>query len=230
MSHHTNIVRIKGVYNALAGLNESIAFIGGATVSLYADKPEQTDVRPTDDIDVLIEIGSYGEYVKIQEKLASLGFNVDPEAKVTCRYKYQGLTVDVMPTDEAVLGFSNRWYKEGFSNITTYQIDDRTQINIFSPSYFIASKLEAFKGRGNNDGRTSQDFEDIVFVLDNRKTIWHELSESGEELKTYLKNEWNSLLKNRHIEEWLSAHLEYETAAARARIILKGMNEFVEEK
>lgn len=74
MSHQTNVVRIKGVYNALAGLNESIAFVGGATVSLYADKPEQTDVRPTDDIDVLIEIGSYSEYVKIQEKLASLGF------------------------------------------------------------------------------------------------------------------------------------------------------------
>ena len=230
MSHQVNLVRIKGVYNALAELNETLAFVGGATVSLYVDKPEQTDVRPTNDIDVLIEIGSYGDYVKIQEKLAAIGFNVDPEAKVTCRYKYQGLTVDVMPTDENVLGFSNKCYKEGFSNLTTYQIDERTIVNIFSPPYFIASKLEAFKGRGNNDGRTSQDFEDIVFVLDNRKTIWQELNESGRELKDYLKEEWNILLNNRNIEEWLSGHLEYETAAARARIILNEMKKFVEEK
>ncbi len=66
MSHHINLVRIKGVYHALGALNETIAFVGGATVSLYVDRPEQTDVRPTNDIDVLIEIGSYGEYVKFR--------------------------------------------------------------------------------------------------------------------------------------------------------------------
>jgi len=109
MSHHVNLVRIKSVYNALEELNEMVAFVGGATVSLYVDRPEQADVRPTYDIDVLVEIGSYRENVAIQEKLAAIGFNVDQEAKITCRYKYQGLTVDIMPTDEDVLGFSNKW-------------------------------------------------------------------------------------------------------------------------
>lgn len=229
MSHYINLARIKGVYNALEELNETVAFVGGATVSLYVDRPEQADVRPTNDIDVLIEIGSYGEYVRIQEKLTAIGFNVDPEAKITCRYKYQGLTVDIMATDEKVLGFSNKWYNEGFSNLMSYQIDERTAVNIFSPPYFIASKLEAYKGRGNNDGRTSQDFEDIVFVLDNRKTIWQELSASGQELKSYLKEEWQSLLRKRNIEEWLSVHLEYETAAARTKLIMNEMKKFVEE-
>ena len=229
MSHHINLIRIKSVYNALEELKETIAFVGGATVSLYVDRPEQADVRITDDIDVLIEIGSYGEYVRIQEKLAAIGFHVDPKAKVTCRYKYQGLTVDIMPTDENVLGFNNKWYKEGFSNLMSYQIDERTAVNIFPPVYFIASKLEAFKGRGNNDGRTSQDFEDIVFVLDNRKTIWQEVNESGQELKHYLKEEWRGFLGNRHLEEWLSAHLEYETAAARARLTMNEMKKFVED-
>lgn len=227
MSHHVNIVRIKGVYHALEDLNEPIVFVGGATVSLYADKPEQTDVRPTNDIDVLIEIGSYGAYTKVQGKLASLGFNIDPESKVTCRYTYQGLIVDVMPTDEAVLGFSNKWYKEGFSNSSMYQIDERTAVQIFQPPYFIASKLEAFKGRGKNDGRTSHDLEDIVFVLDNRKMIWQEMNESMHGLKDYLKQECEQLLANPHIEEWLSAHLEYETAAVRTRIILSEMEQFV---
>ena len=228
MSHHVNLVRIKSVYNALEELNEMVAFVGGATVSLYVDRPEQADVRPTLDIDVLVEIGSYREYVRIQEKLAAIGFDVDHEAKITCRYKYQGLTVDIMPTDEDVLGFSNKWYKEGFSNLMSYQIDERTAVNIFSPAYFIASKLEAFKGRGNNDGRTSQDFEDIVFVLDNRKTIWQELRQSGQDLRNYLKDELQSFVENRNIEEWLSAHLEYETAAARTRLIVSEMKKFLE--
>lgn len=227
MSHHVNRVRIKAVHNALAALHETIVFVGGATVSLYADKPEQTDVRPTNDIDVLIEIGSYGAYAAIQEQLATIGFYVDPEAKVTCRYIYDGLTVDIMPTDESVLGFSNRWYKEGCSNLETYQVDERTTVNIFSPAYFIASKLEAYKGRGNNDGRTSQDFEDIVFVLDNRKTIWQELNESTPVLKRYLQEEWRYLLSNTNIEEWLSVHLEYNTATARARVILNELDLFI---
>ena len=38
-------------------------------------------------------------------------------------------------------------------------------VKIFQAVYFIASKLEAFNDRGNNDGRMSSDFEGIVFVL-----------------------------------------------------------------
>jgi hypothetical protein len=230
MSHHTNVVRIKGIYNALGMLKDTVAFVGGATVSLYADNPDQLEVRPTDDIDVLVEIGTYGDYIKIQDKLFELGFELDKESKVTCRFKYQGITVDVMPTDENVLGFSNQWYKEGFENIIPCMIDEYTKVNIFTAAYFIASKLEAFKGRGKNDGRTSHDFEDIVFVLDNRKQIWDEMSGSTPELYQYLKNEWQSILNNQHHQEWISVHLEYETATTRSRFIIQSMTEFVSDQ
>lgn len=80
-----------------------------------------------------------------------------------------------MPTNEAILGFSNIWYEGGFKNAVDYIIDDQHTVKIFSAPYFIASKLQAFKNRGNNDGRVSTDFEDIIFVLDNRSTIWEEM-------------------------------------------------------
>lgn len=47
MSHHINLTRIKGVANALSDLKDEIAFVGGATVSLYADTPEYIEVRPS---------------------------------------------------------------------------------------------------------------------------------------------------------------------------------------
>jgi hypothetical protein len=227
MSHHANLVRLKGVYNALGALRDAVVFVGGATVSLYTDFPGQAEVRPTEDIDVLIEIASYGEYVKIHEKLMELGFYPDPESRVICRYKYQGLIVDVMATDEAVLGFSNKWYKEGFANLIKCRIDERTEINIFSAPYFIASKIEAFKGRGNNDGRLSQDFEDIVTLLDNRKAIWSEIEGTTDNLNRYLIVEFSALLYNPYLEEWITAHLEHATATARANKIIKHMNNFV---
>jgi hypothetical protein len=58
MSHHVNIVRIKVVANALDTLKEKVVFVGGATISLYPDKPV-LEVRPTDDVDVIIEILNY---------------------------------------------------------------------------------------------------------------------------------------------------------------------------
>ena len=58
MSNHTNIVRIKAVNNALQELRDYVVFVGGATISLYADRPIH-EVRPTDDIDVIVEILNY---------------------------------------------------------------------------------------------------------------------------------------------------------------------------
>ncbi|HTM66044.1 MAG TPA: nucleotidyl transferase AbiEii/AbiGii toxin family protein [Flavipsychrobacter sp.] len=152
MSHHINLIRIKGVASALVELKDDIAFVGGATVSLYADHPEQTDTRPTDDIDVLVEIATYSAYTKLQERLRVLGFALDTEAKITCRYKYQGLIVDIMPTEEEVLGFKSRWYKEGFKHLQTYTSEHGIQIRIFPVAYFIASKLDAFNDRSSGDG------------------------------------------------------------------------------
>ncbi len=55
MSHHTNTIRIKAVAKALDDLNKKIVFVGGATISLYPDR-QVFEVRPTDDVDVIIEI------------------------------------------------------------------------------------------------------------------------------------------------------------------------------
>jgi len=49
MSHIDNVTRIKIVYDALEELAESVVFVGGATVSLYADRTTE-EVRPTGDM------------------------------------------------------------------------------------------------------------------------------------------------------------------------------------
>lgn len=66
MSDHTNIVRIKAVSNALKELRDSVVFVGGATISLYADRPV-LEVRPTDDVDVILEIVNYTQRQQLEE-------------------------------------------------------------------------------------------------------------------------------------------------------------------
>jgi predicted nucleotidyltransferase len=226
MSHHTNIVRIKAVANALTELKEKVVFVGGATISLYPDRPV-FEVRPTDDIDVIIEILNYDDRAKLEEKLRSIGFSHDIESGIVCRFKIQGIIVDIMPTNDPSIGFTNIWYPEGFGKAVNYEIEESNVIKILSAPHFIATKLEAHKGRGKNDGRTSQDFEDIIFVLENREAIWEEMKSAGESVKNYLRSEFQVLLKNPDLFEWIDSHVERGSPPA-TYIIMDKLKKFTE--
>ena len=205
---HENLVRIKAIRGALDGLKQDYVFVGGATVSLYASHPAlASEIRPTDDVDVIIELASYKGYTELDERLRKLGFQNDMESGVICRYIIQGIIVDIMPVDAAIIGFSNRWYPEGFAASISYRLDEKTLINIFSLPYFVASKWEAFKGRGNNDYRTSKDFEDLVYILENVDDFEEQLQNAPEHLRFYLKNELEVIMDIDSFEEGLYAHL-----------------------
>lgn len=210
MSHLVNITRIKAVADLLKVLQQEVVFVGGATVSLYANAVA-AETRPTDDIDVVIELASYSGYAAIEDRLRIAGFVNDIESGIVCRYQVQGITVDIMPTEPEVIGFSNKWYPEGFRNAVTVPLDD-IAVKIFSLPYFIASKLEAFKSRGENDYRFSSDFEDIVYVLENGVDAEKLLIDSPASVKKYLKKEFDLLLNDPKLEEGLYAHVEPVTA------------------
>ena len=205
MSNHINLVRIKAVANMLAELKKDIVFVGGATTSLYADD-RTTEPRPTEDVDVVIELATYREYAELDEKLRDAGFVNDSASGVVCRYNAQGITVDIMPTGEGALGFSNRWYPSGFKEAVSVNID-QVAVKIFSLPYFIASKMEAFDSRGKANYRFSTDFEDIVFVLENNSNASTLLKAAPEELQVYFKERFSKLLKDPNLEEGLTAHL-----------------------
>lgn len=207
MSHHTNIVRIKSVANLLGDLNDIVVFVGGATLSLYASR-RTFDVRQTDDIDVIVEILNYSQRVELEARLRSIGFVNDVASGIICRWEIDKITVDIMPTDDQSVGFRNKWYPEGYKRAMSYVIDDRCTIRILRAPYFLATKLEAFKGRGGNDGRTSHDFEDIVYILENRNEIWQEVATASADVKEYILAEFRQLLANPHILEWIDCNVE----------------------
>lgn len=225
MGQRENILRIKGIYNALGELKDRVVFVGGATVALYADRISE-EVRPTDDIDVLIELADYGGYAEVENRLRVKGFVNDKESGIICRYIVQGIVVDIMPTEKGILGFTNRWYPKGYQTAVKHEIEDNYLINIFRPEYFVASKIEAFKGRGRNDGRTSSDFEDLVYVFNSRRSLWFEMENAEKEVKTYLKKEFNVFLSNVFLPEWISAHLEF-SQQHRVNYILDNLKDFV---
>lgn len=75
------------------------------------------------------------------------------------------LKVDFMP-DVSILGFSNRWYAKGIETAVHHVLIDTIAIKCLTPELFVATKLDAYLGRGNNDLLGSRDMEDILLVVD----------------------------------------------------------------
>lgn len=226
MNDHINIVRIKAVNRALGKYADQSAFVGGATVSLYADTPS-FEARPTDDVDVIVELLSYAKESELDEELRKIGFRNDIESGIRYRYRYDGLIVDVVPVQSEVSGFGNKWYPDGYRNAIIHRIDDRSAVKIFTAPYFIATKLEAFLGRGRGDGRTSRDFEDIVFVLEHRAVVWEELEETNGELRLYLRVQFQSVLQNKYADEWIGAHVDRNNSPPATDFIISNLRRFV---
>jgi predicted nucleotidyltransferase len=218
MSHQMNALRIKIVAEALIPLKQKIVFVGGATVSLYPDR-KTFEVRITEDVDVLIEILNYSERATLEENLRSIGFSNDTSSKIICRYRIKGIIVDIMPTNDPSIGFSNKWYPQGFNEAMEYTIDENCRIYILTAPFFLATKLEAHLSRGADDPRLSKDLEDIVYVLENRQLIWKEMNETKGELKMYLKEEFLRLVDHPSINEWIGCHVERASPPATLRII-----------
>jgi hypothetical protein len=93
-----NMGVVKKVATALRELNNEVAYVGGATVSIYADDPIAEDVRPTKDVDIMLRIATFAELAALQDKLASKNIYPDPEANINCRFKYDDVLIDVMST------------------------------------------------------------------------------------------------------------------------------------
>ncbi|MDA3616685.1 hypothetical protein [Polluticaenibacter yanchengensis] len=226
MSQHQNIVRLKAIHHALGNIQNEVVYVGGAILSLYANQPI-LEVRATSDVDIIIEIVTYGQRAALEEKLRGLGFEHDIASGIICRFRYDGFIVDVMPTNDNTIGFHNIWYAEAFTNAVTCALDENVNIRIPTAAHYIATKLEAFKGRGQNDGYSSHDFEDIIFVLQTRSTIWAEINASKPELLNYLKTHFTDLYNNPLLPSWIEGCIDKQLDAAATNKILNQWSAFI---
>ncbi|WP_226986459.1 hypothetical protein [Saccharophagus degradans] len=197
---------IENVANALGDeFRQQMTFVGGCTTGLLlTDEYTKEQVRHTDDVDLIVHTMGYVEFHQLQEKLKTQGFtmpNPAPgEAPPICAMQLGDLRVDFMPDDEGVLGFSNCWYKDAMQTAENYRLNPDLTIKLVTPVYFLATKLEAYKGRGNNDALSSRDIEDILNLVDGREELLGEVKMAPPELQTYISKELTPLLKDINFE------------------------------
>ena len=215
-----NINLVTQVANGLRELRGKMVFVGGAVISLYTDDPAADEIRPTSDIDMTIDLANYAEWAKMQERLAELNFHPDVQGHSICSYKFQDIAIDIMPADDSSIGVSNKWYKPGFKYLQQIELPDDIYINILPSPYFLATKLEAFKDRGRNDFYGSHDFEDIIYLLDNRTIIVEEILAADDDVKEYIKAELTAIKNHPQVEEILAMHIHPLIREERFKILM----------
>lgn len=217
---------IKKIAFALGELNEQVIYVGGATVGLYINDPAADDVRPTKDVDISLSIATIGELEKVREELTRKGFIQAAEDDVICRFRYEDVKVDVMNTKAIGWAPANPWFAPGFALKEMIEIEDQT-IQIVPLPYFLATKFAAYNSRGNNEPRTSHDFEDIVYVLDNRMDLVEQIIQAPDDVKPFLKSEIESILCDKVKQEAVLGNLFYESRDERYVMITVKLNEIV---
>ncbi len=203
-----NLAMATIVAAALGELRETLVFVGGCATGLLVTSVRAQPIRMTDDVDLVAHVATKQAYHQLEKHFSALGFVHDMSAEAPIgRWKCRDITVDLMPTLPNILGFHNRWYSMAVETSEKLKLSDGLTIRLITAPLFLATKIEAFKGRGGGDFLGSHDLEDIITVLDGRSTLLEEIERCPNELKTYLGIEFTALMGNRRFLEALPGHL-----------------------
>jgi predicted nucleotidyltransferase len=222
-----NRLILSRVATALGDLRESVVFVGGCSTGLLVTAIRAQTIRPTDDVDMVAQAATAREYHEVEALLGERGFVHDMSADAPiCRWRYQGIAVDLMPSETSVLGFANRWYPLAINSAQRVTLEEDIVIRLIAAPVFIATKFEAFQDRGNGDFLMSHDLEDIITVVDGRVSLIEEVGQAPGDLREALAFNFRKLLAADDFLDALPGHLPGDVASqARLAGLLKKLRD-----
>lgn len=190
-----NLDLLIAIAQAMGSLRNQVVFVGGCATGLLVDDVDLMDVRPTEDVDAIVEVASLAAYHHLAVGLMERGFKQTMEDNTPpFRWFWNRMQLDLVPLDEKVLGFANPWYRVGFEAALSVELASGLHLRHLSAPHFLATKFEAFKDRGLNDVYLSHDLEDIMTVLEGRLAIAQEVATAHEAVRKYISQSVAGLL------------------------------------
>ena len=172
-----NLALLIAIAQAMGPLCEQVVFVGGCATGLLVDDVDLMDVRPTEDVDAIVEVASLSAYHRLAEQLMQRGFKQTmADNTPPFRWFWNRMQLNLVPLDEKVFGFANPWYRVGFDAAMSVELADGLLLRHLSAPHFFATKFEAFKDRGQNDVYLSHDLEDIMTVMEGRSLVAQEIA------------------------------------------------------
>lgn len=218
-----NLELLSGMAHAMGPLCEQVVFVGGCATGLLISRPLVADARATEDVDAIVEVATLVGYHALADQLMARGFKQTmADNTPPFRWFWQSMQLDLMPLDEKVLGFANRWYRPGFAEAQSATLPTGLKLRHLSAPYFVATKLEAFNDRGNGDVLLSHDLEDIISVVDGRDELRAELAAAPGEVRHFIATQFQAVLNH---TDFLNALPGIVSQSSRAGVVLQRMTD-----
>lgn len=213
-TQNPNIEILMLAAHQLEELADEMVFLGGCAAGLLITDTASPPVRVTKDVDAIVQITSHHDYYQLSERLRAKGFSEDTsEGAPICRWAGDSVLLDVMPTEPNILGFGNEWYGLAIENTFDYVLPTEKIIKVVTAPYFLITKIEAFKGRGDGDYMFSHDIEDIMAVLEGRPELLGEAKSADSVIRKALSEEFEELMADQGFVESISGHLPSDSAS-----------------
>jgi hypothetical protein len=208
MASDQNFPLLQNAVDKLKPFLEELVFVGGTTLGLLITDQAAAPIRGTIDVDVIAEIATITDYLVFSERLRRAGFSEDGgENPIMCRWHHGELVLDVLPLSKNVLGYTNIWYKGALKTARPIILPGGATIRVITAPFFLGTKMEAFRGRGNRDFFASHDLEDFIAVLDGRDSVLEEIATSPADLRKYLAEAAASLLREDRFRDALPGYV-----------------------
>lgn len=179
-------------------------FTGGGIVGLLLTDPAAPPPSRTKDVDLVLEIANYGEFVGMEEVLRRIGFTQSSQDRaVIVAWQWKGIRVDFLPHLPMELMQSNRWFPFLVEEAERVEVTNGKFAWRASAPCFVATKLEAFYSRGKGDYISSKDIEDIVAVIDGRVEILDEIKFCAHDVRGFISQSCRQLLADRRFMDSL---------------------------
>ena len=103
-SQNPNLEVLRLAIKHLGELADEFVFVGGCATGLLITDSAAPPIRPTFDVDAIVELSSKAEYYRLSKMLHQRGFKEDTrKGAPLCRWVIDTLVLDVMPTDTKII-------------------------------------------------------------------------------------------------------------------------------
>jgi nucleotidyltransferase AbiEii toxin of type IV toxin-antitoxin system len=201
-----NLELLHAIVLKLGPLAQEFVFVGGCTIGLLITDEATAPTRPTKDVDGIAEVYSYAEFSDFEARLDKIGFRRAPDGPI-CRWESGGLLLDVMPIRGEFLGFNSNWFEQAVKTSEMREIAPNTKIRVATSVFILATKLEAFHDRGNDDFLGSRDLEDLITLINGRPELVDEVRCSDVDVRAFIINSFKKLVDDRAFIESIPGHL-----------------------
>jgi hypothetical protein len=206
------LAAVATIARGLGDERHRVVFVGGTVTALYPLEGG-SDVRPTEDVDCIIDVATTAAYYAFVQGLQSKGFApCTDEGAPLCRLVCRGTRVDVVGTEPTGVGPTNRWYRDAMVEAATYPVAVDLEVRAITPVYFVATKLEAFEGRGEGDYQASHDLEDALFVLAGLPDLREQIARGSSQVERAVRVELAALATKASFIDAVRGHFEGDNA------------------